>query len=132
MKPLNKDPLRPFIKRRIAGPDLPAPVIAETQLFKLLFKCPDIFFCRDGRVLTGLNSILLCRKSERVKAHWMEHIKSLQPFVSCVDIASDIAQRMPHMQAGTRGIGEKIESIVFRLALIDVNTVDVFLLPELF
>ena len=50
-------------------------------------------------MLSGLNSVLLCWQTVRVKTHRMEHIKAFLPFVAAINIAGNIAQRVPDVQA---------------------------------
>jgi hypothetical protein len=41
----------------------------------------------------------------------MEDIESLEPFEAAVDIARDITEGVPDVEAGTAGIGEHIKHI---------------------
>ena len=91
----------------------------------LLFRCGDFYetYCDDAVIaagilgitlthrnngVTGLNGILLCRQTVGVKTHWVQHIKALQTFVTTVDIAGDIAQRMSYVKTCSRWIREHV------------------------
>ena len=63
-------------------------------------------------MLSGLDGILLCRKTECVIAHGVKDIEALQPLVTGKDIAGDIAKGMTHMKARTAGVREHIKHIV--------------------
>src|SRR5688572_26576799 len=66
-------------------------------------------------MLTGLNGILLRGKSEAVVTHRVQHVKTLVSLVPCHDVGCDVAERMSHMQAGTRRIREHVKHVVLWL-----------------
>ena len=106
-------PLRPVVVARVAGAYLAVPVEAEPDLVELLAIVVDIVLGGDSRMLSCLNGILLGRQSVGIVAHGVENIVALQPLVARIDVAGDIAQRMTHVQSGTRGVGEHIEHVEF-------------------
>ncbi len=60
----------------------------------------------------------------------MEYIEALQAFVAAVDVASNITERVPHMQSRTARVGEHIKYIERLLVAPVAYFVGVVLLPE--
>ena len=111
VKQLKEYPLRPAVVVGVAGLHLAAPVKAQPEAVELLAVALDVGLGRDGGVLTGLNGVLLRRKPKGVKAHRVQHIKALVPLKTTDDVAGDVAQRVPHVEPRTRGVGEHVEHI---------------------
>ena len=80
-------------------------------------------------MLTGLDSILLCRQTIGVKAHGVQHVEAFQSFVAAIDIRSDISERMAYMQTCTGRVGEHIQYIVMRLVALVRDFVGGLLVP---
>ena len=89
-KHLLERPLRPLIIARCTSPHLSVPVEAETNLVQLLTISVNILERRLLRVLTCLNGILLSRKTIRIITHRVQHVISLQPFETSIDVTGDI------------------------------------------
>src|SRR5688500_10453258 len=77
---LEEDPLCPLVVGGLTGPDLTAPVIAESDFVHLTDKIFDILLSRPGRMDSMLDCVLLGRQSKGVKAHGMQYVESLQSF----------------------------------------------------
>ena len=131
VKQLQKNPLRPFVIAGVAGAHLPIPVITKTYLIQLCFKGCNVFLCSIRRMLSCLYSILLCGQTKTIKAHRVQYIKPLQPFVTTVNITGDITQRMAHMQTCTTWVREHIQHITFRFSRVVANLVEVIFFPVL-
>ena len=94
---LDEGPLRPFVITRIAGAHFAAPVEAEADLVELFAITVDVILRGDFRMLSGLDGILFGGQSVRVVTHRMEHVEALQSLVSCINIRSDVSERMTYM-----------------------------------
>ena len=57
----------------------------------------DVILRGDFRMLSGLDGILFGGQSVRVVTHRMEHVEALQSLVSCINIRSDVSERMTYM-----------------------------------
>ena len=110
-KQLNKNPLRPAVVVGVAGLYLAAPVKTKSEAVQLLAVALDVGFGGDGRVLSGLNGVLFCRKAEGVKTHRVQHVKALVALKAADDVAGDVAQWVSHVQAGARRIGKHVKHI---------------------
>ena len=111
IKQLQKHPLRPAVVVRVAGLNLTAPIKTKPKAVQLLAVAQNISLRRSGRMLPCLNRILLGRQAKSIKAHGMQHIKTLVAHKTPHNIRSNVAQGMPHMKARPRGVGEHIEHI---------------------
>ena len=87
---LLESPLRPMVIGRVASTYFPIPVEAKTNLVQLFTVAVDIGSRGNGRVLPRLYGILLGRKSVSIVSHGIQHVKSLQTFVTCVNIRSNV------------------------------------------
>ena len=95
---LKKRPLRPFVVLWIAGAHFTGPVIGESYAVHLAAVTGDIDSRSTGGMLARLDSILLSGEAERVVAHRMQDVESLQSLVTAVYVTGDIAERMPDVQ----------------------------------
>ena len=68
-KQLQKDPLRPFIIRRIGGVDLTAPVERKAQRLQLLFKMSNVLLGYDLRMDMIFDRIIFCGQTESIPTH---------------------------------------------------------------
>ena len=73
----------------------------KAQATQLASHVGDILFCRHTRVLTGLNSELLGRKTESVVSHCVKNIFSAHAVETSNCIGRDIAQWVPDMKTLT-------------------------------
>ena len=86
---------------RVAGTNLTVPIEAEANLVELLAVAVDVSHGSNLWVLTGLDSILLCRQSVSIVAHRVQYVKSVQTLVACIDIASDITKWVTYVQTSS-------------------------------
>gem|GEM_PF-2497087 len=110
---LEEGPLRPLVISGIAGTDFARPVVGEADAVHLLAIARDVLLGGLRRVLPGLDGILLGGKAEGVIAHRVQHVEAFQAFVSAVDVACNIAERMSDMKSGPGGIREHVEHVIF-------------------
>ena len=106
-----KGPLGPMVVAGVAGAHLAAPVEAESYLVQLLAVALDVLLRRHGRVLSGLDGILLGGQSVGIVAHGVEDVEALLALVARVDVAGDVAQRVADVQTCSRGIGKHVEDV---------------------
>ena len=128
---LNKNPLRPFIVIFFAGAYFAVPVIAQANFIQLLAVAFNVVFGSNGRVLSGLNSILFSRQSKGIVAHGVQHIKAFQFFETGHNIRSNVTQRVTYVQAGTRRVGEHVQYIVLGFWSAILRTVSFLFSPAL-
>ncbi len=107
--------MSPLVVGRIAGADLAAPVVGETDPVHLLTVTVDVVHRSHFRMLAGLDGVLLGGESEGVVAHRVKDIEALQPLVAGIYVAGDVAQRMADVQACSGRIREHIQNIELRL-----------------
>ncbi len=124
-------PLRPLVVRRVAGAYLAAPVVAETYLLQLRAVARYVVDSGLLRMLSRLYGILLGRQAVGVVAHRVKHVESAQAFVTRIYVAGYVAQRMTHMQACARRVGEHVEYIEFRTRRVLAHTVYLLVAPIL-
>ena len=129
-KHLKESPLCPLVVVRVAGSHLSLPIVGEAYLIHLLAIPCNIGLRSLGRMLSGLDCILLCRESESIITHRMEHIKALQSLVPGKDITCNIPQRMSHVQARPGGIREHIQNIILWLTALLGYPEGMILCPE--
>ena len=127
---LDECPLRPFIIARVAGTELAVPIVTETDLIQLLAIAFHILLSSDGRVLAGLDGVLLGGQAESVVTHRVQHIETLLAFVTGVYVRGNVAQRVPYMQACTGRVGEHVQNIVFGFGFVNLGFVNLFLFPD--
>ena len=128
---LEEDPLRPFVVGRITGAHFAAPIETESDVVQLFAVTRDVDFSGLRRVLTGLDGILLRRQAEAVVAHGVQHVEAFLALVARNDVAGDVAQRMPYMQARSARVREHVEHIVLRFARVVLHAVGAALAPFL-
>ena len=95
---LYKDPLCPFIEIRVCGIYLHIPVIDSSDLIDLTLDVGNILCSGNGRMLSGLDGIVLSRKSESVPSHGMDQIITLKHFISAPHIRNHISSPVSYMQ----------------------------------
>ena len=66
-------------------------------------------------MLSGLDGILFGGKSEAVVAHRVQDVEPLVALVAGEDVARDVAERVPDVQASTRRVREHVQDIEFIL-----------------
>ena len=108
---LDKCPLRPLVVLRIAGHDHSTPVVREADVVQLFPVPVGIDLGGDGRMLSRLDRILLRRQTIGIISHRVQDIESAEPLVPTQYVRGNVAERMPHMETGSRGIREHIQAV---------------------
>ena len=104
-------PLRPVVVARVAGAHLAVPVEREAYLVQLFAVAVYVARRRNGGVLARLDGILLGGQAVSVITHRVENVEAAQALVARVDVGSDVAERVPHVKARSRGIGKHVEHV---------------------
>ena len=107
------------------------PIKREADFVQLFTIAVDIVHSGDGRVLSGLYSVLFCRKSICVISHRVQHVETLQAFVTGVNITGYVSQRMSYVQSGSRRIREHIQYVEFLFAFVFSHLIGMVLYPSL-
>ena len=111
---LLKRPLRPVVIVGIAGADFTIPVEAKADFVELFAIACNVLLGGDGGVLPRLNGILFGRQTVGIVAHGVQDVVAAQTLVAGIDVGGDVAEGMPHVQPGSRGIGEHVEHVELR------------------
>ena len=130
-KHLQEGPLGPFVILRIRGAELAVPVKGKANAVQLLTITGHILPRGLFRMLAGLDGILLCRQTKGVVAHGVQHIETFQSLVPGEDVAGDIAQRMPYVQARAAGVREHVQHIILGFIRLVGSAVGLVLGPPL-
>ena len=77
--------------------------MGQTHAAQLAAHIRDVLVRGDGRVLAGLDGVLLGGQAERIVAHRVQDVVALHAAVARQRIGRDVAQRVTHVQALTRG-----------------------------
>ena len=126
-----KSPLCPFVVFGRTGAHLARPVEGKTDFVELLTIARNVLRCGHRRVLPRLDGILLCGQPVGVIAHGVEHIVATQTTIACIDIGSDVAQRVTDVQTGARRVGKHVEDVEFRAIARGLRRVSAFASPRL-
>ena len=106
-----EDPLRPAVVGRVAGHDLARAVVRQPQPAQLAAHDVGVLPDGDGRVLTGVDRVLLGGQPEGVEAERVQHVAAGHAQVAAEHVGADVAQRMPHVQPDAAGIREEVEQV---------------------
>ena len=121
---LDEDPLGPLIESRIGRVDLSVPVVDGRDLVDLLFDILYVLRGGDGRMLAGLDRVVLCRQAEGVPAHRMDEVVALHHLVPAPYIGDHIASPVPHVQAVSGRVREHVQAVIFRfLSVVNIYRV---------
>ena len=93
-----KEPLSPAIVGRIAGVDLPVPVVGTADQLHLPLVVSSIAGRAVGRMHAVANRLVLGGQSERVPAHGMQHIVAAHSVIAADDIGRHIVAAVTHRQ----------------------------------
>ena len=118
---LEKDPLRPFVVAGIGRVDLAFPIVGKTDPFQLRFELRDVLAGRDRGMLAGLDGVLFGRQTERVPAHRMEDVESVQSLVARDDVGGGVTFGMADVESRAARVGEHVEHVELRLTRIEVR-----------
>ena len=109
---LQEDPLRPVHVLDVGRGEGSARVVGQAHAAQLAAHVRDVLVRGDGRVLAGLDGVLLGGQAEGVVAHRVQDVVALHAAVARQRVGRDVAERVPHVQALTRGVGEHVEDEV--------------------
>ena len=105
--------LMPVI-RRIAGRDLPRPVIRQTHGFELAPHVVDIGVGPFGGMDLVFDGGVFRRHAEGVPTHGMQHVEPPGAHISRDHVAQGVVADMAHMDA-PGWVWEHLEDVIFRL-----------------
>ena len=126
-----ESPLSPMVISWFTSTYFTVPIKREADFVQLFTIAVDIVHSGDGRVLSGLYSVLFCRKSICVISHRVQHVETLQAFVTGVNITGYVSQRMSYVQSGSRRIREHIQYVEFLFAFVFSHLIGMVLCPSL-
>ena len=106
-----EDPLGPAVVGRVAGHDLAAVIVGQAQAPQLAAHDGGVLPDGDGRVLAGVDRVLLGGQPEGVEAERVQHVAAAHALVAAEHVGADVAQWMPHVQPDAAGIGEEVEQV---------------------
>ena len=106
-----EDPLRPAVVGGVAGHDLAPAVVRQTQPAQLAAHDGGVLPDGDGRVLAGVDRVLLGGQPEGVEAERVQHVMAGHAQVAAEHVGADIAQRMPHVQPDAAGVREEVQQV---------------------
>ena len=129
LKKLEKDPLCPFVIRRICCVYLTLPVKGITKCLQLFFKPGNIIFCHLPGMDLILDRIILRRKPESIPAHRIQYIIPLHPPFPRHNIQCRIWTRMPHMKPLPGWIRKLYQGIILWFTVITGSLERFFILP---
>ena len=109
-----EDPLRPAVIVRAARPHLPAPVIAEAEQVELAPIAGDVALGRDGRMLAGLDGVLLGGQAKAVVALGVQDVEPALALVSGDHVRGDVAKRVADVESRSTRVGEHVQHVVLR------------------
>ena len=107
---LQEDPLRPVHVLDVGRGEGAARVVGQAHAAQLAAHVRDVLVRGDGRVLAGLDGVLLGGQAEGVVAHRVQDVVALHAAVARQRVGRNVAQRVTHVQALTRGVGEHVEN----------------------
>ena len=120
---LQEDPLRPAVVGGVAGAHLAAPIKAEADAVQLFAVAGDVDLGGLRRVLAGLDGVLLRGQPEAVVTHGVQHVEAAVPLEARHDVAGDVAERVPHVEACAAGVREHVEHVVLGLGGVILHAV---------
>ncbi len=105
---LQEDPLGPLVVAGVDRRERPAVVVVDTQPAQLRADGLDVGLGRDPRVLPGLDGELLGGQAEGVVAHRVQDVVAVHAPEAARDVGTQVAQRVPDVQPGPRGVREHV------------------------
>ena len=106
---LQEDPLRPVHVLDVGRRKRAARVVGQSHAAQLAAHVRDVLVRGDGRVLAGLDGVLLGGQAEGVVAHRVQDVLAGHPGETGDDVGGDVAQRVAHVQALAGGVGEHVQ-----------------------
>ena len=129
LEELQKDPLRPLDVTDVGGGELALPVVREAERAQLPF---EVGYVRLRRLLGSrarVDSVLLCRQTEGVPSHRVQHVVVAHAPVARHDVRRRVALGVAHVQPRARRVREHVEHILLLLALAPQCSKGVVLVP---
>ena len=80
-------------------------------------------------MLSGLYGILLGRQTVCIISHRVQHVEAAQTLVARIYVAGYIAQRMTHVQTGTRRIREHVQHVELTATAVIIHLIYFLLAP---
>ena len=94
---LGEEPLLPAVVVRLAGGQLPIPVIAQTQHLQLVLHVFDVFVGPGGRRRVVLDGGVFCRQAEGVPTDGLQHVLAIEPLITGDHITYGVVANVPHV-----------------------------------
>ena len=107
---LQKDPLRPLVKVFISCTDAATSVMAQAKTAQLATHVGNVGLGIDAGVNARGDGVLFSRQPKAVVAKGVQHVEALHALKASKHIGADVAQRVTHVKARTRGIGEHVDN----------------------
>ncbi len=105
-----EQPLLPSVVVRVAGSQLPVPVVAEAQLLELVLHVRHVGLGPPGRRYPMLDGRVLGRQPEGVPPHGLEHVLAQHPLVAGDHVPDGVVTHMPHVQT-PGGVGKHGQAV---------------------
>ena len=109
---LQEDPLRPADVVDVGGGQGAPRVVRQSDPAELASHVRDVLLGRDARVLPGLHGVLFGGQAEGVVSHGVQDVLPEHPLVARDGVGGDVSERVAHVQALARGVGEHVEDVV--------------------
>ncbi len=127
---LQEKPLRPFVIFRLAGDNLPVPVVDSADAFKLLAHVFDIGHSPCFGMDTALDGGVLRRQAEGVEADGMQHIIPLHTLEAGIYVRRSHGIPVAYVQVAG-GIGEHCKGIPLGGGIVVIYLVEMAVRPAL-
>jgi hypothetical protein len=109
-----EDPLRPAVVGRVAGHDLAPAVVRQAETSQLAAHDVGVLPHGHGRVLAGVDGVLLGGQPEGVEAEGVQHVVAGHAQVTAEHVGADVAQRVADVQPDAAGVREEVEQVELR------------------
>ena len=111
----DEDELLPAVVRRIAGGELPVPVVGDAHAPELRAHVLDVLVGPHRRMDAVVDGGVLGGQPEGIPAHRVQYVEAPHPLEPGEQIPDGIHPNMPHVDAAG-GIREHLEAVVLRTA----------------
>ena len=124
-----ENPLRPLVILGVGGVHFLFPVVGKAEALDLAAEIVAVLLGGNGRMGTGLNSVLFGRQAESVPTHRVEHVKTAAALVAANDIRCSVTFGVAHMEASATGIREHVQAVELGLGLIGARLESLMFFP---
>jgi hypothetical protein len=128
---LQEDPLRPAVVLGVGRAELAVPVVRQAQPLQLLFEPLDVTSGLAGRMLAGLERMLLGGQTKRVPSHGVQDVEPVHPLEARHDVGRGVALGMADVEPRPRWIGEHVERVELGLVAVVLGPERLVLEPVL-